>query len=368
MEKAFEKFVIHRFRGLRDIELSNLGRINLLVGPNNSGKTSVLEAISAYCRPLDPLEWLSTAWRREIKSSRIPMMDALKWLFPQAAGGDLEYLYKGKVRLSATGTFQIFEVSADYREISGIEDVGESDSEIGSIDGDIIRRGAELTLKASADNPLLGFEQLSQNFQIWENERFVKRRTSKEYTLPVTTITPFSHRVEPLQVKLFTDAAFQQVTDYVMYIAKQLDSDINGIQILDKTGMRSGVYIEHAKTGLSPISVFGDGLRRTLTIALNLPLVRDGILLIDEIETSIHTSALKTVFQWLANSCEKLNVQLFATTHSIEAIDAILSVDKEIKKDLAAYRLPSPETDGKVKRFGDDLLYRLRHERGMDVR
>ena len=56
----------------------------MLVGVNNSGKTTVLEAVSTYCRPLDPLEWISTARRREIKSSRERVLDAVRWLFPQA--------------------------------------------------------------------------------------------------------------------------------------------------------------------------------------------------------------------------------------------------------------------------------------------
>lgn len=85
MKYHLETLVIHRFRGLRELELADLGRINLFVGPNNSGKTSALEAISTFCRPLDPLEWLSTAWRREIKSSRTPQLDSLKWLFPQTS-------------------------------------------------------------------------------------------------------------------------------------------------------------------------------------------------------------------------------------------------------------------------------------------
>ncbi|QTA88180.1 AAA family ATPase [Desulfonema magnum] len=55
MKKHFETLTIKQFRGLQESELSQLGRINLLVGPNNSGKTSILEAISAYCHPLDPL-------------------------------------------------------------------------------------------------------------------------------------------------------------------------------------------------------------------------------------------------------------------------------------------------------------------------
>lgn len=37
---------IKGFRGLRDLAMSGLGRVNLLVGTNNCGKTSVLEAMS----------------------------------------------------------------------------------------------------------------------------------------------------------------------------------------------------------------------------------------------------------------------------------------------------------------------------------
>jgi len=36
---------IEGFRGFQNFEMANLGRINLLVGKNNSGKTSILEAI-----------------------------------------------------------------------------------------------------------------------------------------------------------------------------------------------------------------------------------------------------------------------------------------------------------------------------------
>lgn len=70
MKRHLNNLTIHQFRGLRQLELRELGGVNLLVGVNNAGKTSVLEAISTYCRPLDPLEWLNTARRREVQSSR----------------------------------------------------------------------------------------------------------------------------------------------------------------------------------------------------------------------------------------------------------------------------------------------------------
>lgn len=39
------RLVIHRFRGIRSGQLNNLGRLNLLIGPNNSGKTAIVELL-----------------------------------------------------------------------------------------------------------------------------------------------------------------------------------------------------------------------------------------------------------------------------------------------------------------------------------
>ena len=42
----YESIRIQNFRGLKDLTIENLGRVNLLVGANNVGKTSVLEALA----------------------------------------------------------------------------------------------------------------------------------------------------------------------------------------------------------------------------------------------------------------------------------------------------------------------------------
>jgi hypothetical protein len=62
---ALDKLTIRRFRGLRDLPLDGLGRVNLLVGPNNTGKTSILEAISVFCSPMDLGAWFQAAYLRE---------------------------------------------------------------------------------------------------------------------------------------------------------------------------------------------------------------------------------------------------------------------------------------------------------------
>ena len=115
--KHLDNLTIHRFRGLRDLNLQELGQINILVGGNNSGKTSVLEAISTYCRPLDIGEWLKTAQRREIKASPTLPLNAFKWLFPQKNEVPKPILYVGETYISGNGSFQVIESRAIYNQM-----------------------------------------------------------------------------------------------------------------------------------------------------------------------------------------------------------------------------------------------------------
>ena len=91
MKCPFETFSVGAFRGLRDLRLEGLGRVNLLVGSSNSGKTSVLEAISLMASPVDPLVWLHTANRREpspLAAMTSSKVDRIRYLFPAEEGGE----------------------------------------------------------------------------------------------------------------------------------------------------------------------------------------------------------------------------------------------------------------------------------------
>src|SRR5439155_23882823 len=81
-------FKIHKFRGLRDLKIEKLGQINLFVGNNNSGKTSVLEAASIFCEPFNWRRWYEVASQRESAGLRLSTVDRLIWLFPQGAADD----------------------------------------------------------------------------------------------------------------------------------------------------------------------------------------------------------------------------------------------------------------------------------------
>src|SRR5262245_13756091 len=75
---------IDGFRGLRNFHLDGLGLMNVLVGGNDSGKTSVLEALSILCNPLDPSEWMRMVRRRDFGRLDETRIQSLRWCFSQS--------------------------------------------------------------------------------------------------------------------------------------------------------------------------------------------------------------------------------------------------------------------------------------------
>lgn len=375
-----DHLTIHRFRGLRDLNLNSLGKINLFVGINNSGKTSVLEAISTYCRPLDPLEWLRAARRREIKSSRKPILDAVEWLFPHYQDELTIEFFQGETSISGEGEFPIRKSSAIYQAFEGVwqesNDEGypyeqdlihDSLLELDTPSFDLTKRGAEIELKVTDISRIFTEQELSRKFILWENERSITKQKRTSTMLPVETITPFSHRIELLEVEMLSEAILQGVKTEVINLLQIMDAGILDLEILSRSGIRPSLYIEHKNLGLAPLSVFGDGVRRLLFIALALIKVRGGVLLIDELETAIHTEALQSSFSWLVQLCLDLNIQLFATTHSLEVVDNLIAATTSIEN-LVLYRLEQKEYKTHAIRLDGNRLKRLREDVGQEVR
>ncbi|MEC4819464.1 MAG: AAA family ATPase [Scytonema sp. PMC 1069.18] len=381
---SLKSLTIHQFRGLRDLNLDNLGRINLLVGINNSGKTSVLEALAIYCHPLDIRVWLSTARQREQENRilRTPALDALRWLFTHNSAFDEEKkLQKCTIVISSSGLFTVKKLIASYKDTEGIwlsekrnqrnflnreEQIIENDDVPG------VRKGIDLKIEVYTEQLSLFDETptLSENFQLWEDEFLSGLSRKKEPSLKTSVVTPSSHRSEIGQFRLLSEASFQNFKSDVIKLLQQMDKSISDIEILlspESTSSRFNIYIQHDSLGLAPVSTFGDGIRRLLHIALQLANVKGGILLIDELESTIHTEALQNSFSWLVKWCLEMDIQLFATTHSLEAVDALLEVT-DSDSDLVLYRLEPTKAQTRVVRHDWNRLRRLREELGQEVR
>lgn len=110
----------------------------------------------------------------------------------------------------------------------------------------------------------------------------------------------------------------------VIDILRQFDDSIADICYIKAD---DGSYLESiiTKNGVNmPFSVYGDGIKKILYVLNKLVDAADSTLMIDEIETGLHKKYYDTLFPVVFALANKLNVQLFIATHSIEAIDAIL--------------------------------------------
>ena len=88
-----------------------------------------------------------------------------------------------------------------------------------------------------------------------------------------------------------------------------------------------------------PLKSLGEGMNRLLEIALALIECENGVLLVDEIENGLHYSVLLDVWRLIFKTAKDLNVQVFATTHSKDCIEAFAVAANESPEDGMLVRL-----------------------------
>jgi AAA domain, putative AbiEii toxin, Type IV TA system len=357
------EFIIHQFRGLRDLKLEELSQVNLFVGRNNSGKTSTLEALSLYCDPLGWRTWLNTATMREMVGYNL---ETLVWLFPQEKDVKME---ERTVVLSAVGTTPLKKVSARYEEFSEIV----SDVKPGLPNGVIDKREQELPgIHIHATASEVG-KEATKTITFSSHPLFSRSEEQELPTIPARFVCPYSYALGPLQRDIWSDVVKRNGKSEVIEMLQLFDPDIQAIDLISgeiPNSLWSSsplVSVQHKKLGRAPLSIFGDGLRHAFTLASTMPSIRDGLLLIDELESALHTEALEKTFRWLVQSCIQNNVQLFTTTHSLEVLDTLLHATRD-DIDLRVYRLQRENKHTVAKRFHKQIIVRLREELGVEVR
>ncbi len=325
MQRNIENLNIVAFRGLRNLELNDLGGVNLFVGPNNSGKTSVLEAIATFSRPLDPQEWINAVRRREITSTWETIREGMFWMFPRDRFLTAENVYvipSGKDRVktivgerrSPPAHFEGEScVSGQSRSIRRhasarcmevtyeIFRVPRMNSNVPSDDADQTRKGFKLELESHID----GAEQQPnlEVFTFTEDSPTAISDAGTDSALPVHTISAVAHRVEREQISLLSQVLQNRRQESLVELMRGFDDEIRGFEFLSPDGRSPIAFVTRSAGGALPLTTFGDGLRRALSFGLGTLAAENGNLLIDEIESSIHVSALPKVFSWLAKAC-----------------------------------------------------------------
>lgn len=358
----FSNLEVHAFRGLRGVRLQGLSRVNVIVGRNNAGKTSLLEAVAACCQPLNGAWWVDIpGWRG---ATRQPVEDQVAWLFPQAdsRGQDIWLGWqRGTFQFELTGHLErTREVADDPVEVGGTtQAVSMVELRLGRGPGGCAAEPGET--RGATDGP-----QQVLAFTVGPRRPFPRLTTGQE--VPAILINIGLHRVEQFVVKLLSADTWKTEEDEALVqLLQTFDPAVRKVRVDSPTAAGPSIRVLHDRLDWAAINTFGEGFRRVLTYAACMVSSRGGVLLVDEIETAIHYSAQLEVYRWLVEASARLDVQLFVTTHSLEAIDALLDATPNLP-DTTFFRLQRGQQGIQVVRADEEETRTVRESWGGEVR
>jgi len=161
-----------------------------------------------------------------------------------------------------------------------------------------------------------------------------------------------------------------------LLIQKKLESVIEvlrGIepQVLDiRMGHGGMIWVDIGKKNFVPLNIMGDGMRRILAFLATISDMKNGIVLLDEIENGLHYSSLSVLWKAIFAACKEYKVQLIATTHSYECIDSFSKIYQEFEPqgdDIRLFRIDRENDRHHVVTFNSELL-RSGIEKAFEVR
>ena len=164
--------------------------------------------------------------------------------------------------------------------------------------------------------------------------------------------------------------SYKKAAEELIEILREFDSDIISINAAKKSMSSAPEYMilsQRHKKAL-PLNVYGDGMKKAVLLLSALLRARNGILLLDEFETAIHTSAMDSIFSWLLKSAIKLNVQVFLTSHSKEAIEKVLKSGDELQQHINLYTLYNYEGQNLVRKMGCVEAINAQENLGLELR
>ncbi len=329
---------IRNFRGFQYLQIERLGRVNLIVGKNNIGKTSLLEAIQLYAHKGAFSSIISMLEVREEGILYGNILTALK------------YLFYGRKDISVdTQPIKIGPVGSSEKtlEIAVTWDIAEFK------DGTIHTR--PLKPEESSTNALL-------------SPRFNQHMGGQTISFPLEVSLPSNVLIPDMKAitSFFVTASglekrqLGDLWDQAASRGRETEDDILNALRIAAPGIERLYFIGDAHKGhervpairvdgideLIPLRSLGDGMQRIFSIVLALVNAKDGILLIDEVENGIHYSALLEVWQFIFRIANHLNVQVFTTTHSWDCLEAFQQAASEDQQEEALLIRLDDKNDG----------------------
>jgi predicted ATPase len=310
------------FKGLEKVKLAGLRRLNLIAGQNNTGKTSILEALfmsldlgnpelltrHTQWRGVDSLYLdANSAWGPVFFGFKVTEKNAIQVKTRLANGERNIFTAMPEVTPSQAGSAQ----GVKTRETINIRSIGQPRIRLTYTRASKTIFDATVSLTGGAPP-----------FHL-KPTKFTEKPTTAVYVLarqrPSDDATNFGRIDEARGSGPIVDAL------------KLMEPRLVGLSVVP-IGSTSQVFADIK--GLSkkvPLNFLGDGMSRLLTILINIVLAKDGYAFVDEIENGFHYSVLPGVFRVIYSICKEQRCQLFATTHSQDCINAISKLEDDFR-------------------------------------
>ena len=331
-DQRVNKIEIRGFRGLSKFELDGLGAFNVLLGANDVGKTSVLEAIfllSGFANMELPVR---VQFRRNL---RVNDFDDLALLFHKL---DLDVPIKLTAHSSGSVEHRELKISVSYEETEmdiGTQDTADSDN--GSVQSiRVAGRPNDQSSVVFTGPRVLRYDAIvkprqeesssfSGTIQVMD-EKNIKLSASKnpanEQTIPSRYVAATAEYDGDIIGKVVIQKKVERLVKFLQVINPR---------ITDIVVIRDVAYADVGLNKMIPLNMFGSGMMRAATILSPCILERDQILLIDELENGLHHAAMLPLLKTLLTLSHDQGIQVFVTTHNIGVLESLLQALREEK-------------------------------------
>ena len=339
------------YRSFRHYEVEGLSLVNLFVGKNNCGKTSLLEGVEFLASKGSPSALLrSPATRGEQTPTSDPETPIRFW------ATNIAHLFHGRKVDPESGSRLEFVGSPDYGPISvtvrplTLEERNGNDERLAMNDDDDLPLGLEIVGSYLHPNPVMAIG--------WDGSLLSRHRLGPER--PSARLRP--PRTLYLAPRSLTASDMRSMWDRVLIKGRQ--SEVNEAIRLVSPGLESlhflvGDTASTSRRGLDlgaagilanlqdddrpvPLGSLGDGIRRLLALSLSLIDTTDGFLLADEIDSGLHWTVMPDLWSLIIRTARKYSVQVFATTHSLDCITGLANLyrrDPELTGDVSVFKM-----------------------------
>ncbi len=307
----FSSISIEQYRVLNQFKIENLNRINIFAGFNNTGKTSLLEAIYLLTKQNDIASFLELIRLKNKMNKLSPI-----WL---------NKTFSKSIEISASYNSTVISVNLSKFEA---KDIDKKDDYITSY---------KLQSKIEQD-------ELNNIIHTFAYQGLKRENEQVRNLCNAILKSPYFYNLEEVlkthdkSVRLKDDGgktAIELIVDFL----KNIDKDIKYIELtsVDENIKRFIVDYENSLENLD-ITNYGEGLQRIFEIALAFAYCKNGVICIDEFETAVHYSLLVGFTELIQELAVKFNVQVFLTTHSKESIKAFIENNYK-NEDISFYTL-----------------------------